>query len=436
MLVEDRAHEMAAIVEKDKEKFKIELDEVRAILDQIQQSDSSNNSRFDQRTTESQSGQNSSAWSGSVSSMGSASSGMSAARGGLMMETQEPSAHLNLGRSIILSGIRENQWENLMLLILDLTREIGINMRPADIEKVFRIGEWDPRQPRPRPVKCVFYDEIKRDQVLYFKAGLRFSPIFKQIKINREEHKDLRVKSAMLRQAALLAREAGRFVYQRTDSVSIEGETYTLEQADNLPPEFRGPSNAMNGDEPLTPYLKARTRAENVTMIGTSMQRLSYGFGFFSAPCFMSNFYECEVVCRQISYRTLEHGYQARKAEICKNEQAYRDIMRSRFPADAKRIGGRVLETEEWRQIKLDIMEELLYCKFRQHKALYYQLLNTRPHDLFECTLCQYWGTGCKLGSIMLVERSWEGENHLGRLLMKVRDTFVKELVSGQGAIV
>ena len=35
MLIEDRVHEMASIVEQDKEKFKIELDEVRAIIEQI-----------------------------------------------------------------------------------------------------------------------------------------------------------------------------------------------------------------------------------------------------------------------------------------------------------------------------------------------------------------------------------------------------------------
>ena len=120
----------------------------------------------------------------------------------------------NMGRSIILS---------------DIAREIGIPMRPADIEKVFRIGDWDPRNPRPRLVKCVFYNELKRDQVFYFKARLRFSLIFKAIKINKEEHKDLRMKSAMLRQAAILAREARRFVYQRPDSISIDGVTYTLE---------------------------------------------------------------------------------------------------------------------------------------------------------------------------------------------------------------
>ena len=50
----------------------------------------------------------------------------------------------------------------------------------------------------------------KRDQVLYFKSRIRFSPVFSDIKVNKEEHKDLRVKHAMLRQAALSARAAGQ----------------------------------------------------------------------------------------------------------------------------------------------------------------------------------------------------------------------------------
>ena len=94
--------------------------------------------------------------------------------------------------------------------------------------------------------------------------------------------------------------------------------------------------------------------------------------------------------------------------------------MRSRRPAGAERAGALIVETDEWQNQKLNVMEELLFCKYRQNKVLYYQLLNTRPHDLFECTMCQFWGTGCKLGSIMMEERSWSKENHLGRMLWTV----------------
>ena len=181
---------------------------------------------------------------------------------------------------------------------------------------------------------------------------------------------------------------------------------------------------------------KARTRAEYVIIVSPSLQKLEYGLGFFRAKCFLSNFYECKITCRNVTYKTVEQGYQAIKADVCRNERAYHDIMNSRFPSEAKRFGGWVKATPRWNGIKLEVMEELLFCKFRQHKNLYYQLLNTRPHDLFECTLCEYWGTGCKLGSIMLEERSWTGQNHLGVLLMRVRSIFIDELVEGQNAIV
>ena len=80
MLIEDRVNEMAAIIEQDKEKFKIELDKVRAIIDQIQQADSINRSTTDYSANTNQSAPNSSDWSGSVTSLRSVSSEASAAR--------------------------------------------------------------------------------------------------------------------------------------------------------------------------------------------------------------------------------------------------------------------------------------------------------------------------------------------------------------------
>ena len=80
-------------------------------------------------------------------------------------------------------------------------------------------------------------------------------------------------------------------------------------------------------------------------------------------------------------------------------------------------------------------MEELLFCKFRQNKPLYYSLLNTRPMFLIESTLDDFWGSGCNFGSIALEEGCWEGRNNLGVLLVKVRNVLVHELEIGQNAI-
>ena len=67
--------------------------------------------------------------------------------------------------------------------MLELAKEIGI--QPDEIEKVYRIGEWDPKATRLRPVICVFYEELRRTK--YYMSRLRFPPIFKQVKINKQE---------------------------------------------------------------------------------------------------------------------------------------------------------------------------------------------------------------------------------------------------------
>ena len=75
-----------------------------------------------------------------------------------------------------------------------------------------------------------------------------------------------------------------------------------------------------------------------------------------------------------------------------------------------KREGAKIKTTAFWEAHKLEVMEDLLFCKFKQNKQLYYSLLNTHPLKLLEATLDSFWGAGCLLGSIALVEGSWEGE--------------------------
>ena len=36
-----------------------------------------------------------------------------------------------------------------------------------------------------------------------------------------------------------------------------------------------------------------------------------------------------------------------------------------------KRLGGEIVTTEKWEKIKLEVMEDLVFCKFRQNKTLF-----------------------------------------------------------------
>ena len=92
------------------------------------------------------------------------------------------------------------------------------------------------------------------------------------------------------------------------------------------------------------------------------------------------------------------------------------------------KIGGQVQTCEHWERVKLQVMEDIITAKFSQIKELYYSLLNTRPLELIEATLDNFWGAGAILGSIALEEGCWVGQNHLGKILMKVRNNLLQEI--------
>lgn len=123
--------------------------------------------------------------------------------------------------------------------------------------------------------------------------------------------------------------------------------------------------------------------------------------GYYS---FLSNFYFHEL------NKTNEHYYQAMKTTdhiwIIK-------ILSAPSPSIAKKLGRNVPIRDDWEDIKLEVMEGLVRHKFRDYSKMRNLLLMTRDEELIEGN---YWGNtfwGVCNGI---------GENHLGKILMKVRD--------------
>ena len=84
---------------------------------------------------------------------------------------------------------------------------------------------------------------------------------------------------------------------------------------------------------------------------------------------------------------------------------------------EAKSFGRQVKLREDWESVKVDIMEMLLRQKFAR-PALREQLLNTQDSILINGNNYgdTFWGV-CK----------GEGQNQLGRLLMKIRQEIIEE---------
>ena len=337
-------------------------------------------------------------------------------------------------KSIVIDHVRENITEELKKLVIRCFHDINIDVSEEDVTNVERIGAYNPKNRRPRPVKVTFKESGVRDQILYFKSRLRYSQFFKEFKISKEEPRDVRIKRAKLRQAALIAKNKGLDVFITFDFVRIEGVNYDIDNIDTVPAEF-----TIAGQSPKTPpkfrrdlslERKCKWKAEKAVIIGPSLQKTVRGLAFSSANCFLSNFFPCTVFYRGSKFSCTEQGYQFMKAKIHLNEKAMKEIMEARTPLDMKRAGETVITDERWERDKFNVMEELLWAKFRQNKELYFLLMNTRPYDLIESTMDKCWGAGCLMGSIALDEGVWEGENHLGRMLMYIRKKFEMEMDS------
>jgi ribA/ribD-fused uncharacterized protein len=128
---------------------------------------------------------------------------------------------------------------------------------------------------------------------------------------------------------------------------------------------------------------------------------------------FLSNFYPADVVYNGWPYPTVEHAYQASKAE---HETDRQRISRCLTAGQAKRLGKTVLKKHGWDNQKLDIMRTLLEQKFACD-PLRAALLDTGDAELIEGNWWGdiYWGVCNGVGS-----------NNLGKLLMEVR-TKIKE---------
>jgi len=124
---------------------------------------------------------------------------------------------------------------------------------------------------------------------------------------------------------------------------------------------------------------------------------------------FLSNFVDAPVQLDGFWYDSVEHAYQAAKTL----SEVEREVVRKMDkPGDVKRFGKKLTLRPDWESIKLGIMLDLLRQKFSD-PTFKRCLLETGDQELIEGNKWHdtFWGV-C----------NGVGENHLGKLLMQVRE--------------
>jgi ribA/ribD-fused uncharacterized protein len=123
---------------------------------------------------------------------------------------------------------------------------------------------------------------------------------------------------------------------------------------------------------------------------------------------FLSNFYRSPITEHDITYPTMEHYFQAQKAD---NAEAKKRIASAETPSKAKYLGRSVHLVPDWEIVKLAVMRDGLQLKFAEDSQLAWALLSTGDAYLIEGNSWgdRYWGV------------DGHGSNWLGNLLMARR---------------
>ena len=139
------------------------------------------------------------------------------------------------------------------------------------------------------------------------------------------------------------------------------------------------------------------------------MEQKEIIFGFNGEYRFLSNFYQTPITYEGITYPSVENAYQA--AKTINQEERLQFVKIS--SKEAKSLGKKITIREEWDTVKLQVMWNLIYEKFTRNRKLLSFLILTGEKHIEETN---WWG-----------DKFWgvcrgEGENNLGKLLMKLRE--------------
>ena len=135
-------------------------------------------------------------------------------------------------------------------------------------------------------------------------------------------------------------------------------------------------------------------------------------------------FVSCQTrLCSVSTPRT--HPSAASTRATAKRPRSHRGEFRrsSLSAAEAKKLGRQASLLPDWKDRKIRVMAECVRSKFNRSSRLRNELVATGQRQLVEGTWwCdQFWGVCCGKGEAHRYCRG-RGENHLGKILMRVRE--------------
>lgn len=148
-------------------------------------------------------------------------------------------------------------------------------------------------------------------------------------------------------------------------------------------------------------------------------EKMNDVIGFYPREFYcLDNFSSFKVEWDGYLYASLEEAYQTAKF-LKSAPKIAEEIKKSHSAHEAQKIAfaNKDKVRSDWQEVKLTIMEELLRKKLQQNPYVKQKLLQTKDYIIVEDSpKDNFWGWG----------KDRTGENHLGKLWMKLRDELLK----------
>ena len=145
------------------------------------------------------------------------------------------------------------------------------------------------------------------------------------------------------------------------------------------------------------------------------MEKMDEVIGFYPREFYtFDNFSSFKVEWNGYLFASVEEAYQA-ASFMGSDEELVEKIKKSHSADEAQRIAyaNRDKRREDWDDVKISIMEELLRLKIEQNPYVKKKLLQTEDYMIVEDSpKDDFWGWGSNRN----------GQNNLGKLWMKLRE--------------
>ena len=297
--------------------------------------------------------------------------------------------------NLIIDGINESHDEEISALIEKVRKVFTLlkleNPENIKLERCHRINRF--MKQGPKPVIVRFNSYYDRDQCWKKRSNLKGSNIW----VNEDFSLDITKFRITAWPIVKATKAAGHKCVVKGDWIIIDGKMHTI---DTLPQHLQLESLSNKTDE-------------NVQ-------------AFFGKHSKLSNFHPAPFEVDSVKFNCNEQFYHYSKAVHFNDMSTADKILKEKVPGKQKSLGEQVkgFSNVEWEPISTDIMLKGLVCKFSQNTELLRSLVLTGNKLLAEASVKDlFWGTGVSLTSPnCLNPETYTGTNHLGKLLMSVRE--------------